>query len=179
MGSIWGRLDPGGPYVGPMNFPLHTIPVHPTINQSPYSSMKTHVPLELSSKYSWRTHLHYSDVIMASQITSFTIVYSTVYSGADPRKHQSSTPLAFVWGNHRWPVNSPHKGPVMRKMFPFDDVVMSHPHVQDMKTSSKSDLFFIFFSIIINFSKHGQFFNTHPCFTFTSELRGISGFFTV
>ena len=61
---------------------------------------------------------------MASQITSFTIVYSTVYSGANQRKHQSSAPLAFVRGIHRRPVNSPHKGPVMRKMFPFDDVIM-------------------------------------------------------
>ena len=71
--------------------------------------------------------LHYSDVIMSkvvSQITSLTIVYSTVYSGAVRRKHQSSALLAFVWGIHRWPGNSPHKGPVMRKMFPFDDVIM-------------------------------------------------------
>ena len=52
------------------------------------------------------------------------IVYSTVYSGADQRKHQSSASLAFVRGFHRWPVNSPHKGPVTRKMFPFDDVIM-------------------------------------------------------
>ena len=67
------------------------------------------------------------DVIMsaiASQITSLTIVYSTVYSGADERKYQSSASLAFVRGIHRWPVNSPHKGPVTLKMFPFDDVVM-------------------------------------------------------
>ena len=61
---------------------------------------------------------------MASQITSLTIVYSTVYSGADQRKHQSSASLAFVWGIHRRPVNSPHKWPVTRKMFPFDDVIM-------------------------------------------------------
>ena len=47
---------------------------------------------------------HYDDVIMsaiASQITSLTIVYSTVYSGADQRKHQSSASQAFVWGIHR------------------------------------------------------------------------------
>ena len=71
---------------------------------------------------------HYNDVIMgtiASQITSLTIVYSTVYSGADQRKHQSSASLAFVRGIHRWPVNSPHKWPVTRKMFPFDDVIMN------------------------------------------------------
>ena len=61
---------------------------------------------------------------MASQITSLTIVYSTVYSGADQRKHQSPASLAFVRGIHRWPVNSPHKGPVTRKMYPSDDVIM-------------------------------------------------------
>ena len=61
---------------------------------------------------------------MASKITSLTIVYTTVYSGADQSKHQSSVSLAFVWGIHRGPVNSPHKWPVTRKMFPFDDVIM-------------------------------------------------------
>ena len=63
---------------------------------------------------------------IASQITSLTIVYSTVYSDADQRKHQSSASLAFVRGIHRGPVNSPHKGPVTRKMFPFDDVIMDY-----------------------------------------------------
>ena len=70
---------------------------------------------------------HYSDVIMgvmASQITSLTIVYSTVYSGADQRRHQSSASLAFVRGIHRWPVNSPHEGPVTRNMVPFDDIII-------------------------------------------------------
>ena len=60
---------------------------------------------------------------MASQITSLAIVYSFVYSDADQRKHQSSGSLAFVWGIHRGPVNSPHKWPVTRKMSPFDDVI--------------------------------------------------------
>ena len=69
---------------------------------------------------------HYNDVIMgaiASQITSLTIVYSIVYSEAD-NKHQSFASLAFVLRIHRGPVNSPHKWPVTRKMFPFDDVIM-------------------------------------------------------
>ena len=61
---------------------------------------------------------------IASQITSLTIVYSIVYSDADQRKHQSSASLAFVCGIHRGPVNSPHKEPVTRKMFPFDDAIM-------------------------------------------------------
>ena len=38
--------------------------------------------------------------VMASQITSLTIVYSTIYSGSDQRKHQSFASLAFVWGIH-------------------------------------------------------------------------------
>ena len=66
---------------------------------------------------------HYNDVIMgtiASQITRHTSVYSTVYSDADQRKHQSTASLAFVRGIHRSPVN----WPVTRKMFPFDDVIM-------------------------------------------------------
>ena len=63
--------------------------------------------------------------MVASQITSLTIVYSSVYLRADERKHQSSASLAFVWGIHRGPENSPHKGPVTRKMVPFDDVIMS------------------------------------------------------
>ena len=68
--------------------------------------------------------VHYCDVIMgamASQITSLMIVYSTVYSGADQRKHQSSASLAFVQGILWWSVNSPHKWPVTWKMFPFDN----------------------------------------------------------
>ena len=58
-------------------------------------------------------------------ITSLTIVYSTVYSHADPRKHQNSTSRALVRGIQRGPVNSPHKWPVTRKMSPFEDVIMN------------------------------------------------------
>ena len=73
--------------------------------------------------------IHYGDVIMskmASLITSLTSVYSTVHSCADHREHQSSASLAFVRGIHQRPVNSPHKWPVTRKMFPFDDVIMHY-----------------------------------------------------
>ena len=70
------------------------------------------------------SYSQYSDVVMsvmASQITSLSIAYSIVYSGA--RKYQSSASLAFVRGIHRWPVNYPHKWPVKRKPFPFEDVI--------------------------------------------------------
>ena len=81
---------------------------------------------------------HYGDVrmgAMASKITSLTVVYSIVYWGADQRRPQRSASLAFVWGIHRWPVNCPHKRPVTRKMFPFDDVIM-HRLGTDLFSSS-------------------------------------------
>ena len=80
-------------------------------------------------------NVHYSDVIMsamASQITGVLIVCLNVCSVADQRKHQSSMSLAFVRGIHRWQVNSPHKGPVTRKMFPFDDVIMEWKSSDEM-----------------------------------------------
>ena len=61
---------------------------------------------------------------MASHVNSVYIVCSAVGSDADQRKHQSSVSLPYVRGIYRWPVNSPHKRPVMRKMFPFDDIIM-------------------------------------------------------
>ena len=70
---------------------------------------------------------HYSNVrmtVMVSQITGVSIVCSVVCSSTDQRKHQSSASLAFVRGIHWWPVDSPHKGPVMWKMLPFEDVIM-------------------------------------------------------
>ena len=46
---------------------------------------------------------------------------------AQIKKHQSSTSLPFVRGIHRGLINSPHKWPVTRKMFPFDDFIMTKP----------------------------------------------------
>ena len=109
---------------------------------------------------------HHSDVmmsVMVSQITGISIVYSTICSGVDQWKHQSSPvtgeflsqhrdnspatqttpePTLLSWGGwtrenppppHPWPHCksgligwSPYEGPVMRKMFPFDDVIMLH-----------------------------------------------------
>ena len=89
---------------------------------------------------------HYNDIIMGamvSQITNLTVVYSTVYSGADQRNHQSSASLAFVRGIYRRPVNSPHKWPVTQKMFPYDDVIMQCINIffvtwnDDSKSSGK------------------------------------------
>ena len=92
------------------------------------SHPRNYTKTQLRSSPSVVKHLtHYNDVIMSmttSQITCVSIVYSTVCSSADHRKHQSPASLAFVQGIHRWPVNSPHKWPVARKMFPLDDIIM-------------------------------------------------------
>ena len=77
-----------------------------------FSTLRWHRDLEVSLTEKVPSLLWRHNGEMASQITSLTIVYSNVHSGADQRKHQSSASLAFVRGIHRWPVNSPHKGPV-------------------------------------------------------------------
>ena len=77
---------------------------------------------------------------MAAQITSFAIIYATVYSGADQRKHQSSASLAFVRGINRSPVNSLYKGQVTRKIFPFDDVIITNPGANELSAPKKHRL---------------------------------------
>ena len=63
-----------------------------------------------------------------------------IYSGADQRKHQSSASRALCVGIHRWPVNSPHKGSVARKMFPFDDVIICATGVVAMATPGSANI---------------------------------------
>ena len=94
-----------------------------------------------------------------SQITSLTIVYSTVYSDTDERKHQSSGSLAFVRKIHQEPVNSPHKWPETWKMFPFDDIIM-YPSPTHLKLKYL-EISFIH-NIHIKCQKHFKFF-TYIC----------------
>ena len=77
---------------------------------------------------------------MASQIIGVSIVYSTVCSGADEGKHQSSGTLAFVRGIPRWSVNSPAQRASDAEMFPFDDVIMCLPSLQLHKPSQDIDI---------------------------------------
>ena len=70
---------------------------------------------------------HYSNVIMsamASQITGVSMVCSTVCPGAGQKKTSKLRVTGLLGGIHRRPVNSPNKGPVTRKMLPFDDVIV-------------------------------------------------------
>ena len=116
-----------------------------------------------------------SDVIMraiASEITSLTIVYSIVYSGADQTKHQSSASLAFVRGIHRSPVNSPHIGPVTRKMFPFDDVIRCCEHHGRWQCWNTGQIFGFMYSLtskLLTLPAH-----TLTCFDFYKSLHKLS-----
>ena len=100
---------------------------------------------------------------IASQITSLTIVYSTVYSDKDQIKHQSSASLAFVREINRGPVNSQHKLPVTQKMFPFDDVIMQSTY-EDRDTHVMLEICYFWFLIkhmaLLFFQKHNQYL--HP-----------------
>ena len=78
---------------------------------------------------------------MASQITSLTIVYSTGYSMRKSKK--SSASLVCVRGINRWLVNSPHKGPVERKMSLFDDVIFYRKHYHPRASESLSVMAFL------------------------------------
>ena len=112
------------------------------------------------------------DVVMgtiATQITSLTVVYSSVYSDADQGKHQSSASLAFVWEIHRGPVNSPHKWPVTRKMFPFDDVIMHRPKIFNIPPFSERlarQVNFMFNDPIIVYHLHVSYINQCSWFIF-------------
>ena len=114
----------------PLQLKYSTLATPDRNNRKIYSQSRKTTNTVLSSmsiKIPQTKMCHYNDVIkgaIASEITSLMIVYSTVYPDADQRKHQSSASLAFVRGIHRWLVNSPHKWPVTRKMFPFDDVII-------------------------------------------------------
>ena len=112
-----------------------------TIHPDPYLYDRS-CPCWPCAPFPFTDLMHYTDVTMspmASQITSLGIVYSTVYSGADQRKHESSASLAFMRRIHRGPVNSPHKRPVTRKMFPFDDVIMEYPIVKPSLAGLKEE----------------------------------------
>ena len=98
---------------------LYTLILQDHITSTASGVTQVYRPIQNTTKV-WA--MHYIDVIMttmASQITSLTVVYSTVYSDADQRKHQSSASLAFVWGIHRdWWIPRT-KGQLRGKCFHF------------------------------------------------------------
>ena len=94
-------------------------------------SCRTYAHAEYFGDIDLAPYHHYSDVIMSatsSQIIGVSIVCSVACSGAYQRQHQSSASPAFVWEIHRWPKDSPNKGPVTQKNFSFDEIIMVFEH---------------------------------------------------
>ena len=63
---------------------------------------------------------------IVSQITSLTIITQPFIQEQIKENNKASRhrPLWGGFTGDQWPVNSPHEGPVTRKMFKFDDVIM-------------------------------------------------------
>ena len=98
------------------------------------------------------TTMHYIDVIMttmASQITSLTVVLLNRLFRRRSKKTAKLRVTGLCVGNSPGPVNSPHKGPVTRKMILFDDAIMLSrqwprcSQKQTLKNSSCLDANFI------------------------------------
>ena len=109
----------------------HTWLVKPTGEHSISKSYLQYWIIQLHIK-------HYCGA-MASDITDFSIVYSTVCSGAYQRKSKASRRWP-LWGEPTGDWWFPSQRPVTRKMFPFGDVIRKastnvvawHIHIQHL-----------------------------------------------
>ena len=85
---------------------------------------------------------NYDDVIMTT-MASHHCLLSRLF-GRRSTKTSKHRVTSLVRGIHRGPVNSPHKWPVTRKMFPFDDVIIidrngnEHPTQQYVNSTGLS-----------------------------------------
>ena len=103
---------------------LQIVPKGPTDNKpyrrNPYPFQEANVGSDNRLAPSRRQAIiwHYNDLTMdviASQITSNSILYSTLCSCHHQRNIKVPRYWPFVRGIHRWLVNSTHKGPVSQK----------------------------------------------------------------
>ena len=68
---------------------------------------------------------HYTEVIMGDGVPNHQPHHCLLTRLFGRRSTKISKLLVHgLYGGHRWSMNSPHKWPVTRKMFPFDDVIM-------------------------------------------------------
>ena len=108
---------------------------------------------------------HHSDVtmsIMASQITGDSSFFSRLYRLTSKKTSQSRCYWPFVRGIYRWRVDSPHKGPVKWKPFPFGDDIMTYYWCITSKvTLSNNAHFYQFRSSIINNNQSRIFMFTY------------------
>ena len=127
MGPIWGRQDPGGPHVGPMNFAFWGTGLYYCVVFMAWSI----IPYNDNTTYAFDNVLYhhnaddiiriknYSDVTLTSWCLNFKNLFSLT-----SKKILKVRITGRCEGMHRWPVHSPHKGPVMWKVLSCDDVFM-------------------------------------------------------
>ena len=109
------------------------------VHQNDNSVRKSQECYLLNSTLLWRHNGH--DGVSNHQLHECLLNRS---SRCISKKTSSSGSLAFVRGNHRRPVNSPHKWSVTRKMFSFDDVIMQPIHGVPVAYMCIYDLTFIY-----------------------------------
>ena len=90
------------------------------------------------------------------QITSLTIVSQPLIQAQIKESIEAPRYWPFVRVIHRWQVNSPQKGPVTRKMFPFDDVIMANCEFPNQDTDSQIGMSYYWCSCIIDWSSFGR-----------------------
>ena len=109
MRPTWVLSAPSGSHVDPMYLVIRSTSMgyaRAEAKQHSHSliiNSSSYDPLYICNAFQQATY--YSDVIMSAmafQIACVSVVYSTICSVADQRKHQSPVSLAFVRGIHRW-----------------------------------------------------------------------------
>ena len=88
--------------------------------------MKITLHFFISTKFAWTPQWRHNGCDGVSNHKPHHCLLNRVFRSR-AKKRQSSASLAFVRGIHRWPVNSPHKLSLTRKMLSFDDVIMKMP----------------------------------------------------
>ena len=157
MGPTWVLSAPDGPHDGPMNLAIRAAvedaKQHPRMNdedthmirflsegggtdqKAGRSQMRGWIP---QGGCDWKVesnplHWRRNGYDTVSNHQPHHCLLNRSFRRRSKKKYQSSASLAFVRGVHRRPVNSPHKWPVTRKMFPFDDVIMLYVSLFDAK----------------------------------------------
>ena len=151
---------------------LHLPPIKPSIYQY------KHIPFTESINY---RHSGPIGVFCRMELNIFLLIQ--LRNSKKRIKCQHAESLAFVWGIHRWPLNSPHKGPVARKMFPFDDVIMQlrvglRPCPDYLWNDNGYDaqklLARISFEFFVSWDIEHQRYGTQACFCHSREFFNIT-----
>ena len=119
-----------GQWRGALMFSLICVWINGWVNNGEADEMRGHrvhhdvtVMLQLDVYFGKWLHWRHNDHDCVSNHQPYDCLLNRLFR----RKSKKTSKLRVTGlcvGNSPVPVNSPHKGPVTRKMFPFDDVIM-------------------------------------------------------